>query len=361
MEFLSNYSMVKKQIILMLVTVSALVQCTTESQPETKASEETNKSVSWVTEAPIWTAAIEETQFNARYEAIESGKAAVAFPTAVRVDELRIRPGQSVSKGMPIAIVSHPVIAELEREYFETKEVFEVAQASFSRWSKIQSEGGASELEWKQAIQDKNTAKAAYESAIAMLGSYGIVAELLDKVSNTAVVLAPISGQVQQLNVGQGAFLPAETPLTEVVAEVQGRVYAEVAPEIARDLKVATEVVVSNGAEQFAGELRAISGQSENDGLVSVWIDIDNPSGLIYGSPVSVQAHSIIDSAWSVSEAALLYEGSQPFVVIEELDQLKKAEITLTHQGKGRIFFKETVTGKVVIEQANRAIAAIEG
>jgi len=47
--------------------------------------------------------------------------------------------------------------------------------------------------------------------------------------------------------------------------------------------------------------------------------------------------------------------------VIEELDQLKKAEITLTHQGKGRIFFKETVKGKVVIEQANRATAAIEG
>lgn len=360
MELLSKHSLMKTRNIILLFTAFAFAQCAQESSEPSVNIPDEDTAVRWKTQIPALASGAQEIHFTGTYEVREDGQAVVAFPTAVKVESYKIKPGEQVRKGSLLATVSHPDVAQLKKAYIDAKQRYEWAEASYVKWEKLHASGNASEMEWQDAKHAMVVAKSELSAAESSLSDYGIMPEQATSATSKIQVLSPIDGQILSLGVAKGGFLPAESSLVEVIGINSGRVSALVSPQIAKEITVGSTVHFSSGVHSAEGRVTAIAQRANAAGLVQIWMDVTAPNNFVYGESLKAAVKSYSEGIWSLPSTALQYEGAQTYVVVKTDAGFEKQYISVRHETDELVFFEEDLGAvNVVVEHPNRAAATL--
>lgn len=135
------------------------------------------------------------------------------------LEALLVQRNQAVKKGAAIATLRRAELLDWQQQFLEIRARLPFLQAEYERYKALQqADAGARKL-FQRAEADLRETQATQSSLSAKLQLYGIDAESLrlDNMSATAVLRAPLSGRVVEIQASPGVALTAGTPVCTIV------------------------------------------------------------------------------------------------------------------------------------------------
>ena len=138
-----------------------------------------------------------------------SHMATVSAPLGGYVRSAGLLPGQPVKKGQVIAVIENQEFINLQQEYLEDKARLEYLELEYKRQEELRKEDINAAKTFQQVTADLNTMKARINGLEQKLALIGINKNNLQpgKISRTANLYAPISGNVTASNVNIGKYV----------------------------------------------------------------------------------------------------------------------------------------------------------
>jgi cobalt-zinc-cadmium efflux system membrane fusion protein len=145
--------------------------------------------------------------------------ATICMPLGGFVKTTSLMPGNAVRKGQTLAILENQEFIDMQQNYLETKNKFELAEADFKRHSELYKNDVYSAQNLQQVTSDYRNLKAHLKAMDQKLALIGINASDLneDKISRSVAVISPISGFVKTVNVNIGKFVAPSDVMFEIV------------------------------------------------------------------------------------------------------------------------------------------------
>ncbi|NEW83616.1 MAG: efflux RND transporter periplasmic adaptor subunit [Mariniphaga sp.] len=145
--------------------------------------------------------------------------ATVCMPMGGFVKSTSLMPGNVVRKGQTLAILENQEFVDIQQNYLETKNKFEVADADFKRHAELFKNDVYSEKSMQQVNSDYKNLKAQVKALEQKLAMIGINPANLheDDISSSVAVVSPISGFVKAVNINIGKFVAPTDVMFEIV------------------------------------------------------------------------------------------------------------------------------------------------
>jgi cobalt-zinc-cadmium efflux system membrane fusion protein len=145
--------------------------------------------------------------------------ATVCSPLGGFVRSSNLLPGNPVVKGQTLAIIENHEFVDIQKNYLESKNRLEYAEAEFKRHSDLYKDDVYSEQNLQQVTADYKSLRAqvsALEQELALIGlDPDGVHE--DNISRSIALKAPINGYIKTVNVNIGKSISATDVLFEIV------------------------------------------------------------------------------------------------------------------------------------------------
>ena len=130
----------------------------------------------------------------------------VLTPLGGRVEELRVAPGDRVTRGQVIAVIDSPDLAQAYDDDTKAADAAALTQKTLSRQEQQLAIGAIADRDLDQARSDNNQAQAELTRTRARLSALGVTPEGRSHPSRLEV-RAPVSGSVTALNVARGNMI----------------------------------------------------------------------------------------------------------------------------------------------------------
>jgi cobalt-zinc-cadmium efflux system membrane fusion protein len=145
--------------------------------------------------------------------------ATVCAPLGGFVKSTTLLPGNPVAKGQTLAIIENHEFVDIQKNYLETKNRLDFAEAEYKRHSNLYKEDVYSEQNLQQVTSDYKSLKAqtaAYEQELALIGidPAGLNE---DNIRSYVALVSPISGYVKTANVNIGKYSAPTDIMFEIV------------------------------------------------------------------------------------------------------------------------------------------------
>jgi cobalt-zinc-cadmium efflux system membrane fusion protein len=128
-------------------------------------------------------------------------------------------PGDKVAKGQALVLIENQEFVDIQENYLEAKSRLEYAEAEYKRHSDLYKEDVYSEKNLQQVTADYKSIKAhvtALEQKLSMIGIDP--AELTeDNIKSSIMLLSPITGYIQSVNINIGKSISPTDILFEIV------------------------------------------------------------------------------------------------------------------------------------------------
>lgn len=127
--------------------------------------------------------------------------------------------GTHVHKGQVVAIIEHPDIVQLELDFIEAKNKYDVLDKEIIRQQELNKENANTTKILQQTQGDFNIAKAKYKALEERLRMAGInkTNVLSGNVSGVIAIVSPINGFVTKINVNIGKMISQQDVMFEIV------------------------------------------------------------------------------------------------------------------------------------------------
>jgi len=296
----------------------------------------------------------------ARVTVPPSQQAVVSAPAAGLITKLLVNPGDMVKSGQPLAELSSPQVAQLQRERSEAQSRFDLAQRQLQRDSILVSEGIVPSARL-------NAAQAQSREAQALLAERDLALKLAaggTALNGVAVLRAPIAGVITEATAVPGQRVDVAAPLFRIAQ--QGPLWLEIdaSPQQAAMLQVGAEVEVP--ALQAKGVVQAKSTALNAGQSVLIRVRVTQPGNLQAGGVVQARLSLPAQAGvWRVPPAALTQMGGRDAVLVSTKDGFRIVPVTVAGRLNDVVMVSGTLksgnkvaaTGVVAIKAAAGEVA----
>lgn len=145
--------------------------------------------------------------------------ATVCMPMGGFIKSTTLMPGNVVRKGQTLAILENQEFVDIQQNYLEAKNKFELAEADYLRHSELYKNDVYSQQNLQQVTSEYKNLKAQVKALEQKLSLIGINAAHLheDDISSSVAVVSPISGFVKSVNINIGKFVAPADVMFEIV------------------------------------------------------------------------------------------------------------------------------------------------
>lgn len=275
--------------------------------------------------------------FNGYVAAHPSYKADITSLINGRVVDIRILPGQKVSKGNILMSVENADIVEWQREYITHLNEFRFTEKEYQRQKELYEDSVTAARDFQQIESEYNVLVGDIKSLKTKLEMIGLSPTQVSSgnISQKIPIRSPIDGYVDDLNVNSGAFIQNFESLTTIIDPDHLHIEIRVFEQDLSYIKEGGQIIFGppDGTWQNKAEIFSI-GRIVNPETRTVLVhaDIIGPHNLSEG--MYVQAKAVLDqdlSACLPAEAIVADQGlSYIFVKDQPTDhglQFKKVPV----------------------------------
>ncbi|MBR08442.1 MAG: hypothetical protein CMP48_12290 [Rickettsiales bacterium] len=283
----------------------------------------------------------------------------LSAPIEAYLSKVLVLPGDKVKKGQVLGYLTHPSIAELQRNYLTAKSQLEYITKDVVRKSQLIDGKTVSQRNYELLKSDQVTAEANLRAIEADLSRLGINTSSIsaESVSQTLPLRAPIAGMVTDLFLKTGEHVNTSEPILSLLnhehEHVELQVYQQDLSKVKKGMKVLLRL--PGETQEYGGEVFLVNSQLSRETLsanIHVHPDEDFPdvaiNSVVFGKIV-YQA----DSAFVLSSTEVLKEGELSFAFINSAEGFKKIQINAGYDDGNQVAIlgpEEVLTGEVVLK-----------
>lgn len=143
----------------------------------------------------------------------------VSVPIGGYLQNTKLIPGMTVSKGQAIAVVQDQQYIQLQQDFLTAKAKFSYLEKEYSRQKELNESKATSDKQLQQTEADFRTQQAVLKGLYERLRLINIKPEDLNagSISRSINVYSPISGQVSKVNVSIGKYVTPSDVLFEII------------------------------------------------------------------------------------------------------------------------------------------------
>jgi membrane fusion protein, heavy metal efflux system len=243
------------------------------------------------------------------------------------VSRILVVPGEHVSEGQPLLMISSPDYSQMRAAYLKARDIYRVADKNYARAQDLYAHNAIAERDLLQAESDRNQAQADLDATEQGLKILGLTKpEDLEKMPSTPEVplLAPIAGEVVERDVSPGQLLTPGTTQAFVISDMSTVwILANVYQGDLAFVKVGDTVSVTTDSypDTFRGRISFVSPALDpNTRTLQARIVVDNVGEKLKNNMycVATVTAGMVQNAIAVPDAAVLRnDENQPFVYVE--------------------------------------------
>lgn len=160
---------------------------------------------------------------NGKIVAKSTGTAKLSTPVAGIVQKIYCSNGQMVGRGQVLFELSGNDLIEIQREFTETSSLLKKAKSEFDRMKALYSEKVGTEKEFIMAESEYKAVNARYSALKLKIEAMGLDAAKIEEGQffNSFKIVAPISGQISQINLSIGQFADPQNYHAEIIDSKQ--------------------------------------------------------------------------------------------------------------------------------------------
>lgn len=266
----------------------------------------------------------------------------VSAPLAGLVENLRAAVGDSVKRGQPLATLTSPQLAELQRTYLQASGQLALARDNLERDRKLFDDGIIAESRWRAtqvAHQEASATRDERRQALRLAGVGDAARQRLDStrtVGSTLTLSAPADGVVLEQMATIGQRLDPAAPIYRIAR--LDPLWLEIRAPASRTAGLAAGAAVTVTGTDAAGKLIAIGRSVDPDSQTVMLraLITRNAHSLKPGQRVEASVAGIAEGSgpvWRVPRAALVRSGSQTLVFVRIPAGFRAQPVTLVHEG----------------------------
>ena len=205
---------------------------------------------------------------NGKIVAKSTGTAKLSTPVAGIVQKIYCSNGQMVGRGQVLFELSGNNLIEIQRDFTETSSMLKKAKSEFDRMKALYSEKVGTEKEYIMAESEYKAVNARYAALKLKIEAMGLdVAKIEDgQFFSSFKILAPISGQISQINLSIGQFADPQNYHAEIIDSKQMQLQLAVFEKEVGMLKPgqAVQYNLLSDTLQMSGTLQSVGNMVDN-------------------------------------------------------------------------------------------------
>lgn len=205
---------------------------------------------------------------NGKIVAKSTGTAKISTPVAGIVQKIYCSNGQLVGRGQVLFELSGNNLIEIQRDFTETSSMLKKAKSEFDRMKALYSEKVGTEKEYILAESEYKAVNARYAALKLKIEAIGLdVAKIEDgQFFNSFKILAPISGQISQINLSIGQFADPQNYHAEIIDSKQMQLQLAVFEKEVGMLQpgLAVQFNLLSDTLQMSGTLQSVGNMVDN-------------------------------------------------------------------------------------------------
>lgn len=206
---------------------------------------------------------------NGKIVAKSTGMAKLSTPVAGIVQKIYCSNGQMVGRGQVLFELSGNNLIEIQRDFTETSSMLKKAKSEFDRMKALYSEKVGTEKEYIMVESEYKAVNARYAALKLKIEAMGLdVAKIEEgQFFNSFKILAPISGQISQINLSIGQFADPQNYHAEIIDSKQMQLQLAVFEKEARLLKPGQAVHFNllSDTLQMSATLQSVGNMVDNN------------------------------------------------------------------------------------------------
>ncbi|MEQ8473407.1 MAG: efflux RND transporter periplasmic adaptor subunit [Marinoscillum sp.] len=258
----------------------------------------------------------------------------LSSPLEAYVSKLLILPGNTVRKGQVIAHLTHPGIAQVQKDYLTARAQKQFLEKDLERKKSLLTENGVSQKSYDQLESEYteiNTRLKSLENELRRLDiSPSFVST--DNITQTLRLKAPIDGVITDLFRKTGEYVGASEPLLSILNRDHEHIELQVFQNDLMKVKKGMPVelrLFGNDKQVFNGEVFLVNAQLDRETLSSN-IHVhpgENFPDIAINSVVFGEIIYQMDSAHIVPSSEIIREGNTYFLFQKTAEGFKKVEV----------------------------------
>jgi RND family efflux transporter MFP subunit len=259
-----------------------------------------------------------------------------AETNGVAVADVLVDEGARVKKGDVLARLDDSLlraqVAQQQAAIAEAGANLESAQAAEARGAKLVESSNVSKESQETRVTARKTAEAKLDAARAAL-------DLLQVQLDKTRIVAPADGIVSKRSAVVGTVVQTGTELFRIIRDGKLEVAAKVAEQYLGDVQTGATVAVTDAASHGAtGRVRTVAPTvDESTRLGTVYVSLDEGSGLRPGMSARVSIAGEAETAFTVPENALVWRNGQAAVfTVGTDDKVALKDVTVGARAGGR-------------------------
>lgn len=231
--------------------------------------------------------------------------------------------GDSVKKGQVLIKMKNPDFIELQENYIKAYEQYLYLSVDFKRQD---------QLHQKLVIADKDFQMITkeYKSALADVQSLGAQLELLNinlealqngSISSEISILSPIDGQISEVELNLGAYIPAQSEMMSIVNTTDIHLELDVFEKDLEYLSKGQQIEFKTVGNDhvYGAQLELIGSEIEEEHrTVMVHADLNEPYFLIPGLFVNAVVHTKPENLLALAREAFISADDQYYLLVLE-------------------------------------------
>ena len=257
----------------------------------------------------------------------------LSSPLEAYVSKLLILPGDKVHKGQIIAHLTHPGIAQVQKDYLTARAEKQFLEKDLKRKKSLLTENGVSQKSYDLLESEYTEITSRLKSLVNEIKRLDITPSLVstDNITQTLKMKSPIDGVITDLFSKTGQYIGASEPLMSILnrdhEHVELQVFQNDLMKIKKGMKV--ELRLPGNDEVFNGDVFLVNAQLDRETLSSN-IHVHPGEGFPDVAINSVVFGEIIyqaDSAYTVSSSEIIREATSYFLFQKTSDGFKRVQV----------------------------------
>lgn len=252
-------------------------------------------------------------------------RASVHSPVQGFIREVNFLEGDFVKKGTVLAVLAHPDLIRLQREFLESKGKLAWLEQEKLRKESLAGEDAIAGKEMAKAVSDYQIELAHSNGLRAELAMIGLPVEALEGegiVQQSLALRAPVSGYITRIHTHLGDLASPGDPLYEMVdpahVHLELQVFAKDAVYVRKGQAI--ECRVPGMESRYSGKVHLVGREvDQTTKTVRVHGHFENdPSNLLPGAYVQAWITTEADSVWALPQSAVVMENGANVVYVQK-------------------------------------------
>ncbi|MDD3210870.1 efflux RND transporter periplasmic adaptor subunit [Bacteroides graminisolvens] len=249
--------------------------------------------------------------------------ATVSMPMGGFVKSTNLMPGNAVRKGQTLAIIENQEFIDIQQNYLEAKNRFDLAKTEYERQKELFKSDISSQKNMQQVTSNYNNLKVQVKALEQKLSLIRINPFKLneDNMSRSVALVSPITGYVKAVNVSIGKSVSASDVLFEIVNSdklfLELTLFEKDADKVSNGEKI--RFFINNETEQHEALIYQTGKSINNDKTYKVYANVvSRCKNILPGMYVNAKIQAKSNQVTSVPSASIVSFDDKDYIFVFE-------------------------------------------